>query len=173
MASRAACFVQLGTGLFQYRDNFSVSRDRNFPNKEINFGLTVGFSWTHGAMPPINLRVELKACFCQIKWLASNIRHKRKKISYHVRIDICMGIDGVGSFPTNCVKIWRNLIGWPLLRVVNNSDRWMGKAWEWREASHMVRTRFGTRLLSVGDRLFRSSNSTTISQVMMSIGPNQ
>ena len=32
---------------------------------------------------------------------------------------------------------------------------------------------FGTRLSPVGDRLFRSPNSTTISQVMLSIGPNQ
>ena len=44
------------------------------------------------------------------------------------------------------VTIRGNLIGLPLLRVVNNSDRWMRTAWEWREASHVVRTRFGTRL---------------------------
>ena len=47
------------------------------------------------------------------------------------------------------VTIRGNLIGLPLLRVVNNSDRWMRKAWEWREASHVVRTRFGTRLSAI------------------------
>ena len=51
---------------FQYGGNFSVSWDRNFPNKEINFEI-LKFSRTHGAIPPINFRFELKACFCRIK----------------------------------------------------------------------------------------------------------
>ena len=38
---------------------------------------TSQFSRTHGTMPPINFRVEWKACFCWIKWLTSNIRHNR------------------------------------------------------------------------------------------------
>ena len=49
--------------------------------------------------------------------------------------------------PVGGVKIWRNLIGLPLQYVVNNSDIWMRKAWEWRGASQVVWTCFGTRLL--------------------------
>ena len=168
---RALCFVRLGSGI-PIRGQLSC-----FMGPEINFGFTSEFSRTHGTMPPINLRVEMKACFCWIKWLTSNIRHNRN--NFHLTWE--------STFPTGAwaltawavfprpvgVTIRGNLIGLPLLRVVNNSDRWMRKAWEWREASHVVRTRFGTRLSPVGDRLFRSPNSTTISQVMLSIGPNQ
>ena len=137
---------------FQYRGNFSVSWDRNFP--EINFGFTSEFSRTHGTMPPINFRVELKACFCRIKWLTSNIRQNRN--NFHLMWESTIAtISSWAStawavFPRPvCVTIGTNLIGLPLLRVVNNSDRWMRKAWEWREASHVVRTRFGTRLSAI------------------------
>ena len=130
-----------------------------------------------GNMPPINFRVELKACFCWIKWLTSNIRHNRN--NFHLTWESTfLLVHGhrtawtVFSRPVG-VTIRGNLIGLPLLRVVNNSDRWMRKAWEWREASQVVRTCFGTRLWPVGHRLFRSPNSTTITQVMLSIGPNQ
>ena len=45
----------------------------------------------------------------------------------------------VGYFPlVSSVTIRRNLIGLPLLRKVNNSDRWMRRAWEWRQASHLA-----------------------------------
>ena len=111
------------------------------------------FSRTHGTKPPINFRVEMKACFCRIKWLTSNIIHNRN--NFHLTWE--------STFPTGAwaltawavfprpvgVTIRGNLIGLPLLRVVNNSDRWMRKAWEWREASHVVRTRFGTRLSAI------------------------
>ena len=137
---------------FQYGGNFFVSWDRNFP--EINFGFTSEFSRTHGTMPPINFRVELKACFCRIKWLTSNIRQNRN--NFHLMWESTIAtISSWAStawavFPRPvCVPIRRNLIGLPLLRVVNNSDRWMRKAWEWREASHVVRTRFGTRLSAI------------------------
>ena len=63
----------------QYEGNFSVPWDRNFPKKEISFGLTLKFSRTHGTMPPIYFRVELKAYCCLIKRLTSNIIHNRKK----------------------------------------------------------------------------------------------
>ena len=129
---------------FQYGGNFSVSWDRNFP--QINFGFTSEFSRTHGTMPPINFRVELKACFCRIKWLTSNIRQNRN--NFHLMWESTIAtISSWAStawavFPRPvCVTIRRNLIGLPLLRVVNNSDRWMRKAWERREASHVVRTR--------------------------------
>ena len=112
---------------------------------------TSEFSRTHGTMPPINFRVELKACFCRIKWLTSNIRQNRN--NFHLMWESTIAtISSWAStawavFPRPvCVTIRRNLIGLPLLRVVNNSDRWMRKAWEWREASHVVRTRFGTGL---------------------------
>ena len=169
---RAACFVRLGSGIPIRGQLFC------FMGPEINFGFTSEFSRTHGTMPPINFRVEMKACFCRIKWLTSNIRHNRN--NFHLTWE--------STFPTGAwalmawavfprpvsVTIRGNLIGLPLLRVVNNSDRWMRKACEWRKASYVVRTRFGTRLSPVGDRLFRSPpNSTTISQVMLSIGPNQ
>ena len=159
-----ACFVRLGTGIPIPGQLFCIM------GPEINFGFTLEFSRTHGTMPPINFRVELKACFCRIKWLTSNIRHNRN--NFHLTWE--------STFPTISawastawavfpwpvgVTIWGNLIGLPLLRVVNNSDRWMRKEWEWREAIHVARTRFGTRLSPVGDRLFRSPNSTTISKL--------
>ena len=95
---------------------------------------------------------SLKACFCRIKWLTSYIRQTTEITSPDVRINICkyqcMGVAGVHSFPTvGGVTLQRNLIGLRLLCVVNNCDLWMRKAWERREASHVVRTRFGTRLL--------------------------
>ena len=136
-----------------------------------------GIFSTHGTMPPINFRVEMKACFCRIKWLTSNIRHNRNNCHLTWESTFPAGawtLTAWAVFPRPVgVTIRGNLIGLPLLRVVNNSDGWMRKAWEWREASHVVRTRFGTRLSPVGNRLFRSPNSTTISQVMLSIGPNQ
>ena len=111
---------------FQYGGNFSVSWDRNFP--EINFGFTSQFSRTHGTMPPINFRVELKACFCRIKWLTSNIRHNRN--NFHLMWESTIATISswastawaVFPRPVCGVTIWRNLIGLPLLRVVNNSD---------------------------------------------------
>ena len=128
---------------FQYGGNFSVSWDRKSTS-----GLLRNFSRTHGTMPPINFPVEMKACFCRIKRLTSNIRHNIN--NFHLMWE--------STFPTGAwaLKAWAvfprpvgvtirgNLIGLPLLRVVNNSDRWMRKAWEWREASHVVQTRFGT-----------------------------
>ena len=111
---------------FQYRGNFSVSWDRNFP--EINFGFTSQFSRTHGTMPPINFRVEWKACFCWIKWLTSNIRHNRN--NFHLMWESTIATISswastawaVFPRPVCGVTIRRNLIGLPLLRVVNNSD---------------------------------------------------
>ena len=125
-----------------------------------------------GNMPPINFRVELKACFCRIKWLTTEITFIWRENRHFLLVHGHRTAWTVFSRPVG-VPIRGNLIGLPLLRLVNNSDRWMRKAWEWREASHVVRTRFGTRLSPVGHRLFRSPNSTTITQVMLSIGPNQ
>ena len=107
-----------------------------------------------GLMVPINCRVELKACFCRIKWLTSNIRQNRHN-SHMMWESTIATISSWAStawavFPRPvCVTIRTNLIGLPLLRVVNNSDRWMRKAWEWREAKHVVQTRFGTRLSAI------------------------
>ena len=111
---------------FQYGGNFSVSWDRNFP--EINFGFTSQFSRTHGTMPPINFRVEWKACFCWIKWLTSNIRHNRN--NFHLMWESTIATISswastawaVFPRPVCGVTIRRNLIGLPLLRVVNNSN---------------------------------------------------
>ena len=135
---RAACFVRLGSGIPIRGQLFC------FMGPEINFGFTSEFSRTHGTKPPINFRVEMKACFCQIKWLTSNIIHNRN--NFHLTWESTAW----AVFPRPVgVTIRGNLIGLPLLRVVNNSDRWMRKAWEWREASHVVRTRFGTRLSAI------------------------
>ena len=89
-----------------------------------------------------------------IKWLTSNIRQNRN--NFHLMWESTIAtISSWAStawavFPRPvCVTIRTNLIGLPLLRVVNNFDRWMRKAWEWREASHVVRTRFGTRLSAI------------------------
>ena len=87
-------------------------------------------SWYHASDK--NFGVEMKACFCWIKWLTSNIRHNRN--NFHLTWE--------STFPTGAwaltawavfprpvgVTIRGNLIGLPLLRVVNNSDRWMGMA---------------------------------------------
>ena len=56
-----------------------------------------------GNMPPINIRVELKACFCRIKWLTSNIRHNRN--NFHLTWESTFptsawALDGVDSFLT-------------------------------------------------------------------------
>ena len=135
---RAACFVRLGSGIPIRGQLFC------FMGPEINFGFTSEFSRTHGTKPPINFRVEMKACFCRIKWLTSNIIHNRN--NFHLTWESTAW----AVFPRPVgVTIRGNLIGLPLLRVVNNSDRWMRKAWEWREASHVVRTRFGTRLSAI------------------------
>ena len=135
---RAACFVRLGSGIPIRGQLFC------FMGPEINFGFTLEFSRTHGTKPPINFRVEMKACFCRIKWLTSNIIHNRN--NFHLTWESTAW----AVFPRPVgVTIQGNLIGLPLLRVVNNSDRWMRKAWEWREASHVVRTRFGTRLSAI------------------------
>ena len=135
---RAACFVRLGSGIPIRGQLFC------FMGPEINFGFTSEFSRTHGTKPPINFRVEMKACFCRIKWLTSNIIHNRN--NFHLTWESTAW--AVFLRPVG-VTIRGNLIGLPLLRVVNNSDRWMRKAWEWREASHVVRTRFGTRLSAI------------------------
>ena len=58
---RAACFVRLGSGIPIRGQLFC------FMGPEINFGFTSEFSRTHGTKPPINFRVEMKACFCRIK----------------------------------------------------------------------------------------------------------
>ena len=135
---RAACFVRLGSGIPIRGQLFC------FMGPEINFGFTSEFSRTHGTKPPINFRVEMKACFGRIKWLTSNIIHNRN--NFHLTWESTAW----AVFPRPVgVTIRGNLIGLPLLRVVNNSDRWMRKAWEWREASHVVRTRFGTRLSAI------------------------
>ena len=56
-----------------------------------------------GNMPPINFRVKLKACFCRIKWLTSNIRHNRN--TFHLTWESTFptgawASDGVDSFLT-------------------------------------------------------------------------
>ena len=153
-----------------------------------------------------------------------------------------MDIDGVGSFPTAGGCDDSEESDWPVATTRSKQFRELNEqAWEWREASHVVRTRFGTRLSAhyddvimtmlasqitsltvvysivysgvnqrkhrssaslafmrkihrgpvnfphkwpvtrkmfpfddvIMDRLCRSPNSTTISQVMLSIGPNQ
>ena len=61
---------------FQYGGNFSVSWDRNFP--EINFGFTSEFSRTHGTMPRINFRVELKACLLSNKMIDFKYQTQQK-----------------------------------------------------------------------------------------------
>ena len=120
---RAACFVRLGSGIPIRGQLFC------FMGPEINFGFTSEFSRTHGTMPPINFRVEMKACFCRIKRLTSNIRHNRN--NFHLTWE--------STFPTGAwaltawavfprpvgVTIQGNPIGLPLLRVVNNPiDEW-------------------------------------------------
>ena len=144
---RAACFVRLGSGIPIRGATFLFHGTQN--QLRVYFGIF----WTHGTKPLINFPVEMKACFCRIKWLTSNIIHNRN--NFHLTWE--------STFPTGAwaltewavfprpvgVTIRGNLIGLPLLRVVNNSDRWMRKAWEWREASHVVRTRFGTRLSAI------------------------
>ena len=222
---------------FQYGGNFSVSWDPNFPNEEINFELTSKFFLSHGTMPPRKFPVDLKAWFCRIKWLTSNIRHNRNNSHLtwewtyannrnnshltwewtyannrnnshltwewtyannrnnshltwewtyannrnnshltwewtYANSNSC-ALTAWAVFPRSVgVMIRRNLIGLPQLHIVNDSDIWMRTAREWREASHTVRARFDTRLSPVGDRLFCSMNSKTISQIMLSIGPN-
>ena len=95
---------------FQYGGNFSVSWDRNFP--EINFGFTSQFFRTHGTMPPINFRVELKACFCWIKWLTSNIRHNRNNFhlmweSTKILLLLVHGHRRRGQFSHGRCAVWR------------------------------------------------------------------
>ena len=81
-------------------------------------------------MPLINFRVELKACFCRIQWLTSNTRHNRN--NFHLTWESKFATISAWAlmvwavFPRLVgVTTWRNLICLPLLRVVNNSDRWM------------------------------------------------
>ena len=112
------------------------------------------FSRTCGTMPPINFRVNIESLLLSNKWWASNIRHNRN--SFHLTWESTFATISAWTltawpvFPRSaCVTIRRNLIGLLLLRVVNNSDSWIRKAWEWREASHVVRTRFVTRLSAI------------------------
>ena len=79
-------------------------------------------------MPLINFRIELKACFCRIQWLTSNTRHNRNIFHLTWESIFAWALMAWAVFPRLVgVTIWRNLIGLPLLRVVNNSDRWMRK----------------------------------------------
>ena len=61
-----------------------------------------------------------------------------------------MGIDGVGSFPTAGGCDDSEESDWPAATTRSKQFRKLNEqAWEWREASHMVRTRFGTRLSAI------------------------
>ena len=119
---------------------------------------TSKFSRTHGTMPPINFRVNIESLLLSNKWWTSNIRHNRN--IFHLTWEStrestfatisAWALTAWAVFPRPVgVTIRRNLIGLPLLRVVNNYDSWTRKAWEWREASQVVRTRFGTRLSAI------------------------
>ena len=79
---------------FQYGGNFSVSWDRKS---------TSGILRSFLGLMPINFRVELKACFCRIKWLTSNIRHNRNNFHLTWESTFPTGAwasDGVDSFLT-------------------------------------------------------------------------
>ena len=83
-----------------------------------------------------------------------------------------MGIDGVGSFPTAGVCDDSEESDWPTATTRSKQFWYMNE-----ESMGMARSKSrGTDSFwhwTVGDRLCRSPNNTTISQVMLSIGPNQ
>ena len=90
------------------------------------------FSWTHGAMLPINFWVNIESLLLSNKWWTSNIRHNRN--DFHLTWESkfatisAWALTAWAVFPRPVgVTIRRNLIGLPLLRVVNNSDSWMSK----------------------------------------------
>ena len=93
---------------------------------------TSKFSWTHGTMLPINFRVNIESLLLSNKWWTSNIRHSRN--NFHLTWESTFATTSAWAltawavFPRPVgVTIRRNLIGLPLLRVVNNSDSWMSK----------------------------------------------
>ena len=93
---------------------------------------TSKFSWTHGTMLPINFRVNMESLLLSNKWWTSNIRHNRN--NFHLTWESTFAtisawaLTAWAVFPRPVgVTIRRNLIGLPLLRVVNNSDSWMSK----------------------------------------------
>ena len=111
----AACFVRLGTGIPIRGQLFCIK-----------------FYWTHGTMLPINFWVTIKSLLLSNKWWTSNIRHNRN--NFHLTWESTFAtisawaLTAWAVFPRPVgVTIRRNLIGLPLLRVVNNSDRWMSK----------------------------------------------
>ena len=93
---------------------------------------TSKFSWTHGTMLPINFRVNIESLLLSNKWWTSNIRHNSN--NFHLTWESTFAtisawaLTAWAVFPRPVgVTIRRNLIGLPLLRVVNNSDSWMTK----------------------------------------------
>ena len=65
------CFPMIPSVACEWRLPAATEWGRVCRNFTINLGFTSEFSRTHGTIPPINFRVELKACFCRIKWLTS------------------------------------------------------------------------------------------------------
>ena len=93
---------------------------------------TSKFSWTHGTMLPINFRVNIESLLLSNKWWTSNIRHNSN--NFHLTWESTFAtisawaLTAWAVFPRSVgVTIRRNLIGLPLLRVVNNSDSWISK----------------------------------------------
>ena len=122
----AACFVRLGTGIPIRGQFFCIMGPELSGNQLWVYFAIFSDSWYHA---PINFRVELKACFCWIKWLTSNIRHNRNNF-YLMWESTIATISSWASTawavfprPVCGVTIRRNLIGLPLPRVVNNSDQ--------------------------------------------------
>ena len=83
-----------------------------------------------GNMPPINFRVELKACFCRIKWLTSNIRHNRN--NFHLTWESTFptsawASDGVDSFLTagGCDDSGES--DWPTATTRSKQSRYMNE----------------------------------------------
>ena len=143
-----ASSIRLGTGIPIRGQLFCIMGPELSTNQlRVYFGI-FSDSWYHA---PDKFSGWIESLLLSIKWLTSNIRQNRN--NFHLMWESTIATisswasTAWAQFPRPvCVTIRRNLIGLPLLRVVNNSDRWMRKAWEWREASHVVRTRFGTGL---------------------------
>ena len=81
-----------------------------------------------GNMPPINFRVELKACFCRIKWLTTEITFIWRENRHFLLVNGHRTAWTVFSRPVG-VTIRGNLIGLPLLRVVNHA-RLIRQSWQ-------------------------------------------
>ena len=108
---------------------------------------------TQSTMPLRIFLVELKACFCQKKWLTSCIRHTMETtFIWHENQHLTILMHGHwrrGKFSHGRWCDNSEECDWPTATMRSKQFRyiWMRKAWEWREASHVVWTRFGTRLL--------------------------